>query len=963
MTKKHAEDLAIKDGRGNVLTYAQMDERANSIAAALVKNGAANGGRVGVFQNPTADWICSVVAIFRAGAVYIPLDLRNPLTRLASIVKAAKPAAILAHSETWEKVEALGGADSRAINVSTLPVSHEPVANLAKADGPAVILFTSGSTGTPKGMHMSHSNLVKHMEVWTKQPTFPENATKLVLQQSAYTFDKSLEQILTPITMGGALYVVPAEQRGDPVSITQIIVSEGVTYTDATPSEYLMWFTYAGQTLKNATTWKFAVTAGEAVTESLLDEFRKLDLPVTLVNNYGPAEATLDATLEELPYRTMKPGDQISAGYPLPGYTVYIVDEDLKPVPIGWPGEVVLAGVGIVDGYLNDPELTAKKFLPDVFANDGGRMYRTGDRGRLTEKGQLLYEGRIEGDTQIKLRGVRMELEDIEASIMSTANGVLSRAVVSLRGEAGADQFLVAHVVFAPGFAGDQAAFIHRFPATLPLPQYMVPAVFAAVDALPLTPHLKVDRKAIKSLPLPEQPAQTTTTTTTTEETLAPLTPTELRLAAIWQEIIPGAPTSLTPDTEFFHVGGNSLLLVKLQALVRQAFAGASLRLIDLMDAGSLSGMARAIDDAIPTSSGGSAPQVTAAAIDWDAETAVPADLATRIDLGEASSKPPKKRGGDTDLTVVLTGATGVLGRNLLARLLADPRVKTVYAVAVRPSASSSSSRIPPHPKLAIKPGDLTLPLLGLSPADAATIAAEADVFVHAAANRSFWDGYGALRAANVGSVREVVALAAAAAAAAAKRGVRARVHFVSSGEVGKYHDVPPPTDGSDGYVASKWAAERFLEKAVVAVPGLDVVVHRPRMRAEMEARPAPVDVVEELVGLAKSVGRRPVLEGVAGSLGVLPVGEIVGGVARAVFGEEQEEDAGKIRVVDHVATMNVDIGAFAESVAGDEDLMGLEGIDALTWTGEIKKAGWSMFMVSQEILMTKEGDAIVSKR
>lgn len=953
MIKEHAADLAIKDGRGNVLTYAQMDERANSIAAALVENGAADGGRVGVFQNPTADWICSVVAIFRAGAVYIPLDLRNPLTRLASIVTAAKPAAILAHSETWDKVDALGGTDSRAINVSTLPVSHEPVANQAKGDGPAVILFTSGSTGTPKGMHMSHSNLVKHMEAWTIQSTFPEKATKLVLQQSAYTFDKSLEQILTPITMGGALYVVPAEQRGDPVSITQIIVSEGVTYTDATPSEYLMWFTYAGQTLRNATTWKFAVTAGEAVTESLLDEFRKLDLPVTLVNNYGPAEATLDATLEELPYRTMKPGDQISAGYPLPGYTVYIVDEELKPVPIGWPGEVVLAGVGIVDGYLNDPSLTAKKFLPDVFANDGGRMYRTGDRGRLTEKGQLLYEGRIEGDTQIKLRGVRMELEDIESSIMSTANGVLSRAVVSLRGEAGADQFLVAHVVFAPGFAGDQqAAFIHRFPATLPLPQYMVPAVFAVVNALPLTPHLKVDRKAIKSLPLPEQPAQPTTEDN--NNTLATLTPTESRLAAIWQEIIPGAPSSLSPDTEFFHVGGNSLLLVKLQALVRQAFGGVSLRLIDLMDAGSLSGMARAIDDAAPTST----PQ---AAIDWDAETAVPADIATRLTLPTTTTTtttPPKRNANANDLTVVLTGATGVLGRNLLQRLLADPRVKKVYTIAVRHSASSSSSstlssRIPPHPKLAIKPGDLTSPLLGLSPANAATIAASADVFVHAAANRSFWDGYGSLRAANVGAVKEVVALAA-------PRG--ARVHFVSSGEVAKYHDVPP-ADGSDGYVASKWAAERFLERAVVAVPGLDVVVHRPRGDAGMEARAAPAEVLEELVGLAKQVGRRPVLEGVAGSLGVLPVGEIVGGVARAVFGEEEKEAGQKIKVVDHVATMNVDIGAFAESVTGDEELMGLEGMDALTWTGEVKKAGWSMFMVSQEIVMMKEGDAIVSKR
>ncbi|KAH7043968.1 polyketide synthase [Macrophomina phaseolina] len=945
--KRHTASLAIKDGRGNVFTYAQMDDRVNSIAAALIENGAADGGRVGVFQNPTADWICSVVAIFRAGAVYIPLDLRNPLKRLSSIVEAARPAAILAHSETWDKVEALGGTDSKAINVSALPDSHQPVANRAKTDGPAVILFTSGSTGTPKGMHMSHANLVKHMEVWTKQATLPEGATKLVLQQSAYTFDKSLEQILTPITMGGALYVVPAEQRGDPVSITDIIVSEGVTYTDATPSEYLMWFRYAGETLKKAKSWTYAVTAGEAVTESLLAEFRKLDLPVTLVNNYGPAEATLDATLEELPYRTMKPGDQISAGYPLPGYSVYIVDEDLKPVPIGCPGEVILAGVGIVGGYLNNPELTAQKFVPDVFANNGGIMYRTGDRGRLSDKGQLLYEGRIEGDTQIKLRGVRMELEDIEASIMSTANGALSRAVVSLRGEEGSE-FLVAHVVFAPNFTVDQAVFINRLPTTLPLPQYMVPALFAVVDTLPLTPHLKVDRKAVKSLAIPDQAPKAPTTT-------ANLTPTESRLAAIWQQMIPGAPAALSPDTEFFHIGGNSLLLVKLQALIRQTF-GAQLRLIDVMDAASLAGMARAIDDA----TGGAQQQspTTATTIDWAAEAAVPGDLATKIHLpASTASTPPKK---STDLTIVLTGATGLLGRNLLKHLAADPRVKRIYAVAVRPSPSSSAapvSRIPLlSDKLVTKSGDLTLPLLGLSPADAAALAAEADVFVHVAANRSFWDAYASLRAANVGAVKDIVALAAAR---------RVPVHFVSSGEVGKYSALtPPPGDGSDGYVASKWAAERFLENAAAEMAGLQVIVHRPLKPDGAEARPAPEDVLGELVGLAKGLGRRPVLEGLAGSLGVVPIVDVVEGVAQALFGAgDGLEREGELKVMRHVATMNVDIGAFAESVAADGELMELEGMDALTWTGEAKKAGWSMFMVSQEIVMAKGGEVVVSKR
>ncbi|KAL1618817.1 putative Hybrid PKS-NRPS biosynthetic cluster [Neofusicoccum ribis] len=925
MIKTHAEKLAIKDGRGNVLTYAQMNDRVNAIAAALVECGASDGARVGVFQNPTADWICSVVAIFRAGAIYIPLDLRNPLARLASIVSAAKPAAILAHGETWDKVEALGGADFTAINLSTLPATHDPVANRAKGDGPAVILFTSGSTGIPKGMHMSHANLVKHMEVWTKQKTLPENATKLVLQQSAYTFDKSLEQILTPITMGGALYVVPAEQRGDPVSITQIMASECVTYTDATPSEYLMWFRYAGETLKNANSWKFAVTAGEAVTESLLAEFRKLDLPVTLVNNYGPAEATLDATLDELPYRTMKPGDPISAGYPLPGYSVYIVDDKLQPVPVGCPGEVILAGVGIVGGYLNNEELTKQKFLPDIFANNGGTMYRTGDRGRLTEDGALLYEGRIEGDTQIKLRGVRMELEDIEASILATAAGTLSRAVVSLRGDSGTE-FLVAHVVFAPNHpSSNQASFLHRLPTTLPLPQYMIPAVFTSVDALPLTPHLKVDRKAVRTLPIPSHTPATPTAPTPT----ADLTPTESRLATIWQTMLPSATGPITSSTEFFHIGGNSLLLVKLQALIRTTFA-AHLRLIDVMNAGTLSGMARAIDAA------------SASTIDWTTETT----FDTRTILA-APAAPPVNTAAN--LTVVLTGATGLLGRNLLAQLAADARVRRVYAVAVRGAAA----RVAPSDKVVVLQGDLGLPLLGLGLADAERVTAEADAVLHVGANRSFWDGYGALRGANVGAVREVVRLAA---------GRRVPVHFVSSGEVRRYEGAVPPVDGADGYVASKWAAEGVLRSAVEAVEGLEVVVHRP-VRAGTEVRVAPEEVLDELVTLAKGLGKRPVLEGLGGSLGVVPIEKIVGDVIGVLFNERDTRNEGGVRVVEHVATLNVDIRAFADSVAADEELMKLEGMDALTWTGEAKKAGWSMFMVSQEIVMKKEGETVVSRR
>lgn len=827
------------------------------------------------------------------------------------MVSDARPAAILAHDDTWPDVPAVAPQATQHINITHIPPSDPatPLPNLATPSSPAALLFTSGSTGTPKGSLNTHANIIHQLEGYSTHSALAGDVS-LVLQQSAYSFDKSLEQIFAALAHGGALFVVPAAQRGDPLSITRLMADEGVTFTATTPSEYLMWLRYARENLRRCVGWRRAVLGGEVVPASLVKGFRELGLPVRLTNSYGPAEITMACAKGDLAYEEIGPGEMpVMAGTVLPGYTAYVVDEQLKPVPVGCPGEIVVSGVGVSMGYLNNEELTSQKYLPCPWGP--GKMYRTGDKGRLGGDGVLYCDGRLEGDSQIKLRGVRMELEDIESCIAQTAAGAVTSVVVSKRGDAEQDsEFLAAHVVLAPGV---DESVLDRLRTTLPLPQYMIPAVMVPVKDLPMTAHFKISRKEAMALPVPEiKKAEVDT---------GALTPTEAQLAGLWSELIPGL-RNVDASSPFFLVGGNSLMLVKLQAMIRMQLH-ANLRLIDLMENDTLGKMARVVEEA----AGG------AAAIDWEKETALP-------ELPPSIGTMPSK---DKGLVVMLTGVTGVLGRNLLAKLAADERVAKIYAVAVRAPIEGRVTTT--SDKVTILTGDLAQPQLGLDDADFKTLS-EVDVIFHAGANRSFWDSYYELRATNVYSVKELIRIAAPR---------KIPIHFMSSGEIIAYGSETPPVDGSDGYVSSKWAAEKVLQKAA-AQAGIEVVVHRP-MKSD-EAPAAPVGALDELMTLARQMGKRPALDGLSGTLAIVPLSKIVDVLAEGLF-----ERSSGVKYLNHGSSFNVDIAEFATAVTKDEDIMKLEGMSALKWTGVVKKMGWSMFMLAQEIFMEKEGGRVVSKR
>ena len=585
---ENAHKEALKDRNGSY-TYQDMQHRVQAISKSLSNAGIQQGSRLAVFQQPSADWVCSLLAIWHVGATYIPMDLRNSVSRLANIAGAAKPSAILCDEETEKDVPDLKST-AIIINITGLPDNMYITETKAKANTPALILFTSGSTGTPKGIIMHHSALRNTIEGPTKHYHI---GAERVLQQSAFTFDFSIDQILSGLANGGTVYVVSKEDRVDPLAISRIIAEEGITYTRATPAEYASWITYGAEDLMKASKWKFAWGGGERMPPSLRRSIESLELKgLTLFNSYGPAEsitctkialqAICDLEDEE------EAEEEIPAGYPLPNYLVYIADRNLSLVPQGATGEIMIGGPSLANGYLNNEKLSGTQFVSNPW--DKGVIYRTGDMGYFRSDGALMYRGRIAGDTQVKIRGMRIDLQDIEACILTAAEGALHKVVVSVR----SGDLLVAHVQFAPDEYADadeaqRRALLRSFRFMLPLPAYMVPAMFVTIEQMPVNVHGKTDRAAVRSLPLPQADCG---------RTGEALTETEKKLVEVMKEIVPDETidaVQISSQTSFFELGGNSLLLVKLQLLLSTRF-DRKFALIDLFSAATLGAMAAKID-------------------------------------------------------------------------------------------------------------------------------------------------------------------------------------------------------------------------------------------------------------------------------------------------------------------------------------------------------------------------------
>ncbi|MEV4053511.1 non-ribosomal peptide synthase/polyketide synthase [Amycolatopsis sp. NPDC049688] len=500
------------------LTFAELNARANRIARALVARGAGPERLVAVALPRSAELVVTLLAVLKSGAAYLPLDPELPARRREGLLADARPILVIT-----EPVAAAGTGTDLGTPITP--------------DHAAYAIYTSGSTGTPKGVLVTHRALANFAVDHAGQFTAAAGKDRLrVALTTAFTFDASWETVLLMLTAGHELHVIDADTRLDPALLAGYVAEHEIDLVNSTPS-FVRHLLDAGFGDHRPSV---LLIGGEAVGETLWRELGDLD-GVTAFNLYGPTECTVDATLcriGETPRETI--------GRPLGNVQAYVLDDRLRPAPIGVPGELHLAGVQLARGYLNRPGLTADRFRANPFGPPGSRMYATGDRARWTAEGRLEYLGRA--DDQVKIRGFRIEPGEVEAALRALPE-VADTVVVARDGR------LVAYVV--PGSAADPLRLRTALKETLP--EHLVPSVFVPLDRLPLATSGKVDRRALPAPAVHPAPAGGRT---------APRTATERRLAEIWADVLgieqPGA------DDNFFALGGDSILSIQIVSRARR---------------------------------------------------------------------------------------------------------------------------------------------------------------------------------------------------------------------------------------------------------------------------------------------------------------------------------------------------------------------------------------------------------
>ncbi|GAB2813217.1 non-ribosomal peptide synthetase [Lentzea nigeriaca] len=499
------DPLAVVADDAVELTASQVLQRANEIATSLANKGVRRGDVVGVLLPRSAHVVEALLGVWLAGAAYLPLDPAFPEQRLRAMV-ADSHARLVIHT------------------TDDLTGEQHPLPEVT-GDDRAYVMYTSGSTGRPKGVLVPHSavlNLLGSMtEAWQLTPA------DTVVAVTTLSFDISVLELFGPLLTGSRLVVASADQATDPVLLADLITRTKATVVQATPSTWRMLLDSGAQLPAGLRAW----CGGEALPADVAKAL--LEAGLVVGNQYGPTETTIWSTVD-----SVTDPDAIGLGRPIANTDVMILDDALRPVPVGVLGEVCLGGAGVAHGYHGRPGLTAERFVPSTWAA-GQRMYRTGDLARFTQDGVLRFEGRR--DAQVKIRGHRIEPGEVEARL-AEHDGVTEAVVVAR------DERLVAYVV-GPASAEELRAHLRES-----LPEYMVPSVFVELAHVPHTPNGKVDRAA-----LPDPAA-----TTATAHHVAPRTPQEQTLARIWADVLDVSEKDISVLDSFFDLGGHSMLATRM---------------------------------------------------------------------------------------------------------------------------------------------------------------------------------------------------------------------------------------------------------------------------------------------------------------------------------------------------------------------------------------------------------------
>jgi amino acid adenylation domain-containing protein len=539
---------AVVEDTGLSVTYGMLDARARRLAGQLKRRGADRGQVVALVLPRSADVVIAALATWRTGAAYAPFDPSTPRVRLTSMLKDLQPAVVV-----------VGGALASALRADGWPVCAvdldgevEDRDSTGETDAPgftsadlAYVIYTSGSTGRPKGVEIEHAGLLNLLQWHTAAFGVTSNDRAALLASPG--FDASVWEMWPYLTAGASLYVPADDTRSDPEALRDWLVAREITLAFvATPmAERLLALRWPA-----CTRLRTLLTGADT-----LHRRPPLGLPFQLVNNYGPTEATVVATSGVVPFDPV--ADTLpSIGRPIVNVQAFLLDAEGEPVAAGGEGELYLGGAGIGRGYRNQPELTAERFVCRPLVAGGARLYRTGDRARWLADGSLAFLGRV--DDQVKIRGHRIELEEIAGAL--TSHPDVEHAAVTTQSGPDGELRLVAFIVAAAGTAPSVASL--RATLARRVPEYMVPATFAVLHALPLTSSGKVDRARL--------PAVETVETLRDHEFIAPRSAVEMQLAELVGQLLGVHP--IGAGDNFFLLGGHSLLGTQLIVRVREAF-------------------------------------------------------------------------------------------------------------------------------------------------------------------------------------------------------------------------------------------------------------------------------------------------------------------------------------------------------------------------------------------------------
>ncbi len=556
--------------RGETLTYRQLNARANRLARKLVELGVARDGRVGLCAERSFEMIVALLAILKAGGAYVPLDPAYPAERLGLMLEDAGIEVLLVDAELADALPASGAHRLVLDELDLVAFPDDDLPARSAGGDLAYVMYTSGSTGRPKGVQVPQ-RAVARLVLDTDYARL--DATRTLLALAPISFDASTLEIWGALLHGARLVLYP-ERVPTAEGLERALLENGVTTLWLTAALFNAVVDERPQALRGLSE---CLTGGEALSVAHVRRaYAHVPAPFTLINGYGPTENTTFTCCYRIPRELAAEASSIPIGRPIANTQVYVVDERLRPVPIGVPGELVTGGDGLARGYLGRPELDAERFVANPFGP--GKLYRTGDRVRWLLTGHIEFLGR--SDDQVKIRGHRIEPGEIAAQL--GAHEGVRKAFVGVHVSAQAGKLLVAYFEAqdgTPPSAGELAAWLAER-----LPEYMIPAAFVHLEALPMNPNGKVDRKRLPEPSFEGRSAQ------------RPRNEVEGLLASLWEEVL--GVEEVGPEDDFFELGGHSLLAVKLVQAIRETF-GQELELSALVGVPTLSAQARLLYEGV----------------------------------------------------------------------------------------------------------------------------------------------------------------------------------------------------------------------------------------------------------------------------------------------------------------------------------------------------------------------------